>query len=75
MLNELLARAWERNGPWVARRYGLTEADVERLREVGVLPLPSGDVVLTPQAILRIWEELAELRRAVERRRRGSAEE
>lgn len=63
---EQLRRAWERNGPWVQKRYNLEENDLEELQRLGVIPLPQGDILIPPQIILELNRRLEKLQAAIE---------
>lgn len=53
-----LSELWKRNGSWVIRRYDLREEDVEVLQELGVVPLPSGEVLVPPTSLVEIVRRL-----------------
>ena len=68
------AIAWERHGSWVKTRWGLTDRDIEKLMDTGILPLPDGSILVTPGAWLELVRRVEQLERALEQaleRRKG----
>jgi len=54
--------AWERNEPWVRQMYPeLTNAELQKLKDVGCLPLPTGALEVGPEVVLELMRQIDSL--------------
>lgn len=57
-----IERAWSRNQAWVQRRYpDLKAEEIEVLRALEVIPLPSGEILVGPRVLLALHEMIVSL--------------
>ena len=72
MRREQIKRAWDLNEVWVKRRYpDLDERQLARLREIGMIPRATGELVAGPHVVLDLLSQIASLRTKINRRQRG----